>query len=204
MGISERKEREKTEMKERIVQAATEEFSEKGYENTSIRNIAKRIEYSPGTLYLYFKDKNELLSAVHEVGFELLLQEMQKVLHIEDPLERLREIAITYIRFSIEHAAQYNLMFIIMAPTEVIESEKKWQEGENAFSFLQYIVQECIDHQLIRAQNAKEMAFYCWAFMHGLVSLHDRCRMKVLNLTEEENKNLIFKAVDEWIQLIKI
>jgi AcrR family transcriptional regulator len=53
MGISDRKEREKQEMKQLIIDAAMRMFVEDGYEKTSIRNIADKIEYSPGTIYLY-------------------------------------------------------------------------------------------------------------------------------------------------------
>jgi AcrR family transcriptional regulator len=201
MGIIERKERDKIEMRDKIVKAAVEVFSEEGYEKTSIRTIADRIEYSPATIYLYFKDKAELLQAVHEVGFGLLLEEMQKVQAIQNPLERLREISYTYIRFSMEHPQQYNLMFILMEPMEDMEREEPWQKGENAFAFLQSVVEECMQCGLIPNKNAKEMAFFCWAFMHGLVSLHNRCRMRVLHLSEQENRDLVFKAVEEWITL---
>lgn len=204
MGIVERKEREKQELRERILDAAVQVFAEEGYENTSIRSIAKRIEYSPATIYLYFKDKNELLFAIHEVGFELLLKEMQKVATIENPLERLREIARTYIQFSIDHPEHYNLMFILMAPMEVIEKKEPWNEGQNAFGFLQMVIQECQDKGLIKKGESKEWAFFNWAFVHGLVSLHLRCRMMVMQQTEEEDRALIYKAVDEWIELIKV
>jgi AcrR family transcriptional regulator len=50
MGISERKERERQEMRERIIEASMKMFIEEGYEKTSIRNIAEKIEYSPATL----------------------------------------------------------------------------------------------------------------------------------------------------------
>lgn len=64
MGISERKEREREEMKTMITTAAMKMFLEDGYAKTSIRNIADAIEYSPGTIYLYYKDKDELLFEV--------------------------------------------------------------------------------------------------------------------------------------------
>lgn len=203
MGIVERKEREKLELRERILDAAVQMFAEEGYESTSIRGIAKRIEYSPATIYLYFKDKNELLFAIHEVGFDLLLQEMRKVLTIENPLERLREIAYTYIQFSIDHPEHYNLMFILMSPMEVIEQHEPWHEGKNAFSFLQSVIEECMEQGLIKKGDAKEWAFFNWAFVHGLVSLHLRCRMMVMEMTEEQNKTLIYKAIDEWIELVR-
>ena len=55
MGVADRKEREKEEMKTKILEAAKKLFLDHGFEKTSIRNIAEEIEYSPGTIYLYFK-----------------------------------------------------------------------------------------------------------------------------------------------------
>ncbi len=74
MGITERKEREKQEKRTLILEAATKMFLEDGFDKTSLRNIADKIEYSPATIYLYFKDKNELFYAIQEKGFELLLK----------------------------------------------------------------------------------------------------------------------------------
>ena len=76
MGIVERKEREKEDMRRLILNAARKLFLEQGYEKTSIRNIADAIEYSPATIYLYYKDKNELLFALHEEAFLKLMEEL--------------------------------------------------------------------------------------------------------------------------------
>ena len=59
MGIPDRKEREKQELRDLILKEARALFLEEGFEKTSLRKIAERIEYSPTTIYLYFKDKNE-------------------------------------------------------------------------------------------------------------------------------------------------
>ncbi len=202
MGITERKEREKQEMRERIVEAAAEIFTREGYEKTSIRMIAERIEYSPATIYLYFKDKNEILFAVHRVGFDLLKQEMYPLAQIENPLERLRAIGELYLRFSVEHPQHYNLMFVLMAPMEVLEERKPWVDGGEAFGFLKETVQACMDQELIRATSAEDYAFYSWAFLHGLVMLNDRCRIRVTNQTDKENRLMIQRANDEWIRML--
>jgi AcrR family transcriptional regulator len=60
MGISQRREREQEQLRRKIFDAASELFAQEGYQNVSMRKIAERIEYSPTTIYLYFKDKNEL------------------------------------------------------------------------------------------------------------------------------------------------
>lgn len=203
MGISERKERDKQEMRERIVEAAAQVFIEEGYERTSIRNIADRIEYSPATIYLYFKDKDELFFAIHELGFQLLLQEMSKVQLISDPLERLRVIAQTYVRFAFEHPEYYNLMFILLAPMNALDEMKPWNNGHQAFAFLQSVIEDCMENGLIPTNDPKAMTFSSWAFVHGMVSLYNRCRMQILEQSEEENRAMIYMAVDKWIEMIK-
>ena len=82
MGILERKERDRVEMRERIIDVAIEMFVKEGYEKTSIRNIAEKIEYSPATIYLYYKDKDELLYDVQAQAFEKLDQTFrEKAMH---------------------------------------------------------------------------------------------------------------------------
>jgi AcrR family transcriptional regulator len=61
MGIKERKELEKQKMRKLILDNAMKLFLEKGFENITIRHIAEKIEYSPATIYLYFKDKDEIM-----------------------------------------------------------------------------------------------------------------------------------------------
>ena len=72
MGIVERKEKQKLEIKKMILEASMKLFVEEGFENVSIRKIAELIEYSPTTVYLYFKDKNEILFNLHDIGFQML------------------------------------------------------------------------------------------------------------------------------------
>src|SRR5687768_14798661 len=103
MTISARKERQKEELKAKILQAAKALFMEKGFEETSIRNIAEKIEYSPTTLYLYFKDKDEIFHALHTEGFTLLNQYFRPLIHVSDPFERLKAINKAYINFAKEN-----------------------------------------------------------------------------------------------------
>ena len=89
MGIAERKERDRVEMRQRIIDAAIQMFLEEGYEKTSIRNIAEKIEYSPATIYLYYKDKDELLYDVQGQAFEKLYQTFRDEATAKDPFKRL-------------------------------------------------------------------------------------------------------------------
>ncbi len=64
MGIQERKERERERRRQQIIVAAKRVFSEKGFTRTTMEDIAKEAELSPGTLYLYFKNKDELYASL--------------------------------------------------------------------------------------------------------------------------------------------
>ncbi|MDQ6763855.1 MAG: TetR/AcrR family transcriptional regulator, partial [Bacteroidota bacterium] len=130
MTVANRKQREKEEMRTLILDAVRSIFLEKGYDQTSIRNIAERIEYSPGTIYLYFKEKDEIFHALHEEGFRRMLTRMQPLQHVADPFERLKALGKVYIEFAQENKDFYDLMFIVQAPMNMEEVEK-WKMGEN-------------------------------------------------------------------------
>ena len=73
--MQERKEKQKHEIRKMILDASVRLFVEEGFENVTIRKIADIIEYSPTTIYLYFKDKNEIFYSLHEMGFQKMIPE---------------------------------------------------------------------------------------------------------------------------------
>jgi AcrR family transcriptional regulator len=199
MGISDRKEREKQEMRKLIMDAAMEMFVKDGYEKTSIRNIADKIEYSPATIYLYYKDKDELLWGLQTEAFIKLNDLFRANVTAKDPVDQLAQISKLYVEFGMANPDLYDLMFIIRSPMNV-ESDEKWESGTSAFNFLEDILKRCGDR--IRYKDPKMAAFSCWAMVHGLVSLNVRGRCMVLEITEEAVNNMLMKAIDEYISLI--
>jgi len=167
-------------MRELILNAALELFVRESFEGTTMRRIADEIEYTPGALYSYFKDKDEICYALHTRGFEKLnemtAQALAKVPKRADPLERLRVCGRTYIQFAIDNASLYDLMFISKKTGAKIAEDKAWEPGMRAFGTLREIVQMIITkHDL--DWNADVVAYTCWSAVHGMVSLIlcDRC-----------------------------
>lgn len=176
MGIIERKEREREEMRQLILGAAQKLFLENGFEKISIRNIADEIEYSPATIYLYFKDKNQLLYALHQQGFMKMIEEFQPLQQVADPFERLVEMGRSYIRFAVQNPELFDLMFIMTAPMENLE-EKEWVEGDQAFGLLTQVVQECIDAGIFKQHDVQSAAMMIWSAVHGYTALFLRKRL---------------------------
>lgn len=201
MGITERKEREKQEKKALILEAATKMFLEDGFDKTSLRNIADKIEYSPATIYLYFKDKNELFYAIQEKGFELLLKQFKKLITIKDPFEKLTRLGKEYLKFAEKNPEYYDLMFIMRSPMLHIENEESWDCGMQSFKFLEEVVTECIQQKKIKSKNAEVASIAIWSFAHGLAALHIRDRFK--NMHKVKINNLIEEELKEMMSMMK-
>ena len=80
MGTAERREREKKLREEQIREAAISIFEEKGFNGATIEQIAKKTELSVGTIYLYFKNKEELFASLNRHTIELLDQALNDIL----------------------------------------------------------------------------------------------------------------------------
>src|SRR5215813_136121 len=111
MGVKERREREKSETRDKILDAARELFVAEGYEGVSMRKVAEKIEYSPTAIYLHFADKEELFHELCHDDFARLAQVFQDASLPADPIERIRQIGRTYIEFGIQFPNHYKLMF---------------------------------------------------------------------------------------------
>jgi AcrR family transcriptional regulator len=189
MGVAERKIREKEELKEAILKAAKKLFLTKGYDKTSIRNIADEIEYSPGIIYHYFKDKDEVFHALHTEGFGELRKRMQILSVVADPMERLKAMGKIYIQFGLENPDMYDLMFIIEAPIDHVEKtvDTCWVEGDATFDVLRKTISQCMEKGHFEGHQVEALSFLIWSTVHGMVSLSIRKRVQVLDQNEAEN-----------------
>src|SRR5215510_7107131 len=104
MGVKERQERDRAEMRQRILDAARELFIAEGYQNVSVRKIAEKVEYSPAALYAYFPSKDDLFFALAEEGFRKLFEFTNDPATMEgEPLSAIRQGFLRYYQFSREH-----------------------------------------------------------------------------------------------------
>jgi AcrR family transcriptional regulator len=179
MSIAERKQREKEEMRALILDAARSLFLEKGYYETSIRNIAEKIEYSPGTIYLYYKEKDEIFFALHQEGFRKFISMMEPLRFVEDPFERLKAMGRIYMDFAKHNKDLYDLMFIMQAPMD--PNDECWEEGDTALEHLKQVLRDCQAVGRFQGKDIDDLSFFIWSSMHGMVALYcrDRCQAYV-------------------------
>ncbi len=172
-GPSDRREREKKELRGRILDAARELFAQQGYDAVTMRKIAERIEYSPTAIYLHFKDKDELIVELCRNDFVAFAQAFLEFASVPDPVERLRRSAWAYLSFAAEHPQHYKLMFMTRRP-EGRDAEGDPQDPAlNAYVFLRQTVAQAIAEGRFRegVTDVDLVAQTLWAATHGVVSL---------------------------------
>lgn len=172
-----RRERERAEMTERIMDAAREMFVRDGYEAVTLRKIALAIQYSPGTIYQYFKDKRALVQTIIRKDALDLREHMINCLEGDDPVEQISELARRYALWGISHPNHYRLMNV--PPPAWSEENHEVHKRENAplehevLSVLTVVVTEGIRRGQLKEKYSDPalVAATLWAGIHGVVLL---------------------------------
>ena len=117
MGITERKEREKEHRKEEILDAAQKLFFEKGLTTATMDEIAEAAELSKGTLYLYYKSKEDMYLAVMMRGMEVLYKIYEPIVSSNDTsVQKLAKFGDTYKNFFHSHRSFFRMFHFLQAP----------------------------------------------------------------------------------------
>jgi AcrR family transcriptional regulator len=189
MGSKDRRQREKSETRTRILDAARHLFASEGYEAVSMRRIADAIEYSPTAIYAYFADKDTLVRELCREDFGSLAGVFRELAAITDPVERIAEIGRAYVAFGAKYPNHYRLMFMTPKPFHDLAEEDlatRGQPDEDAYAFLRAAVAQAIDHGRLRPEIKKDadlVAQTCWAGVHGVVGIElTHCKDRWIDL----------------------
>ena len=172
MGTKERRAREKKQLRQQILVAARELFVTEGYENISMRKIANKIEYSPTTIYLYFKDKADLLDSVCQETLINLLNTLEQLKNDKsDPVETLRRSGQAYVEFGLKYPQDYKLTFVIRPQFQKGLGLEEGSVGEKVFNYLREMVSECIQQKQFRQADVETTGQVLWSAVHGVTLL---------------------------------
>ena len=148
---------------------------EAGLGGLSMRSIAERIEYSPATIYLYFRDKEELLEAVMEAGFgrlhEVVMAELGRAGADATWRDQYRAMGRAYARFAIANPAYFRVMFELPGTCRVAQSERPTIHPD-ALEQSEHMIRRAMEAGQLRVPDARRTALYGWGLIHGLVTLY--------------------------------
>lgn len=111
------------EIKSRIIETAREIISKEGVQGLSIRKITNTLDYSPGIIYHYFKDKNEIVQTLVNEGYGKILTSIRSVeKNEENPEEELREALTKYIKTALEFPEEYKAFMLNEDPSVLMRT----------------------------------------------------------------------------------
>ncbi len=174
MGVKEKRQRHKEEFRREILNSARELFIDDGYERFSMRRLAEKIDYSPTTIYLYFRNKDDLLFAVCE---EVAEHFQTKLSHIRSgrskPLEALRQAMLYLVEFAFDNPNQYKVFFLTRPNVYGTQEEfmKRESMARNSYFEFRKIVEGCIRAGKFRRMDIDVLTQVLATAPHGLIAM---------------------------------
>jgi TetR/AcrR family transcriptional regulator len=209
MGISERKEREKKRRREEILDAAEKVFFTRGIEVSTMDDVANEAELSKGTLYLYFKSKEDIHWAITHRGVKDLLQKMEKLVNPhKNAIENLLIIADSFIRFTQEKEPLANSI-IFFEGCDIHKLNLDHDQIRESFlndspiHLVTEYVEKGIQQDLIRDDiPVNTLSNILWAQLIGVLQVANRKKelFDLVNITREDLIESHFKIALKGIK----
>lgn len=187
MGTEERKAREKKRRRTQIVDAAEKVIFSKGIEQATMDEIAEEAELSKGTLYIYFKNKNELYLAITKRGSDILNERFSKIFssrHDITGIELVQKIGETYLNFVKEHPNYFKafIYYETLADLDELESSEfasNCEENRNeALNFVIRALQIGMqDGTIDGTYDPRELAIVIWSSTRGIIMVNHMKRI---------------------------
>lgn len=159
----------KEDLRRMILDAARELFVTEGYDSFSMRKLAQKIEYSPGSIYLHFKNKEELFAAIVDESFGRLYRAQCKLDEQSqdgDPIELLKKGLHLYVKFGLQNPNDYRFAFVLSRPSDI-----SLKNNRPAFDHLRGRVRRCIEQKRFYGADIETVSQALWCAAHGVTSL---------------------------------
>lgn len=196
---------QREDLRERIVEAARDIVSEEGLDGLSMRALGLRIGHSPGTIYLHFQDKDELLRSVMAEGSKRLGASMERELDAVGPdaaaLTRYAAMGRGYARFALENTGYFRSMFKMPGVAQMkgcpgdaeadipIPPEASRERGVE-------LLRAAMESGEADVGDPGRAAVVGWGLIHGLTSLYLSGHLRERVSSHEEFMELIESAIE--------
>lgn len=204
MGVQERREREKEYRKNQILSAAEKLFLTYGYENVTMDGIAKECELSKGTLYLYYKSKEELFYTLVIKEMDILINMFRESIKNEDDLiNKLRNIGKTYLDFYYKYPGYFKILNYMgdhknFNRDNVFELEKELTlKNKELWSIDVELLEEGKKRGIFKKDfDSFEFSLMIWAASNSLINLLDHLKSNANLLKDMDFEDYPFLKIN--------
>jgi len=179
MSTAERRQEEKEQRRQDIIDAAEAVFARKSVEKATMADVAKEARLSRGLIYFYFKDKDALYLAIMVRATQTLYTAFEKAAAgRENGLEKIKAIGKAYVRFHYEMPNYFDAMADFesrtITPEDMSEGERDCLfEGRKVLELMASVIGEGVEDGSIRSDlgNPMSAAISLWGFTHGMIQV---------------------------------
>ena len=154
-----------------ILDAARAGVAEHGYANLSMRQIARSVGCSVGTIYLYYASKDALYAALVDEAAGRLVDAYAEARAVADPVARLEAFCRSYVRFAMDHPELYKVMYLELTADPGEVPPEAYRRARTTLDDTAAVLAEADSRGALRVANVKEGALFVWAALHGMLSL---------------------------------
>lgn len=194
-----RKERKKESARAHIVQAARQLFLKRATtDSLSLRQVAQQAECAPATIYLYFKNRTDLISTLYDQAFALLSSYAMPVLMEGSGISRLRRVGEVMRRFAYEHPQDFVLIF--QTPNKAASMEEYIASATPVKKLIEVIGEDAArgELRLLEGMDALGTAYAFWGFVFGMVD------MRIVHLKDVQGdfETIQQSALENFLKLL--
>ena len=189
MSHIERRQKEKEEIKQSILDAARKIAAEEGWNALTIRKIADEIEYTPPIVYEYFENKEDLIRELIDAGFVKLGKEISVARQSEtDPHKLLMKLSLIHWDFAFNNVELYQIMFSLERPTP----------NEEMLSVINIIEKTFLDLTDYNKELLHEIVFDWICLIQGAISIAIKTST-IPHLEEKDPRDIFINMIDRFI-----
>ncbi len=198
MGIKERREFEKELRRQQILDAARKLLFSTGLKATSVNKIAQEAELSIGTIYFYYKNREEIFAALQEEGLILLFRDIETISKKNmGPKNKLKNMGLAYLNFSEKEKNYFDLINYFVSSSEIIFppnlKNQIDQSGGKILSLITLTIDEGMKKGVFKKGDSNKLAIMFWAMIHGLIQFR---KLKDTILQGQDHKTLYLYSIE--------
>jgi AcrR family transcriptional regulator len=204
-----RREREKEERRQSILQAARAVFFENGFHRATVDDVAERAEVSKGTVYLYYESKETILAFLLLEGLDELVETLAAAYAATEPFaatERVRRLSQAYLAF-FEEKPEYFRLLMATDRGRFQDSVTPEIYGQvltaslDGLDWAAKAIQQGVDHGVFRCCDARQAASILWATMNGVLELMEHpLRREMIGVEREVLFRMALETVIRGLQ----
>lgn len=158
-------------MRTRILKIARSLYASGGETALSMRRVASRVGVSAPALYHHFQNRDALLEAISDDGFDRLVNQLEKLPKNRSPVRQCIDVLAVYREFALDEPHTFHAMFVAQRPRARRYPDDFASRRSAAFSLLVDRVRAAMTAGSFREDVPEEVALTLWAHAHGLVLL---------------------------------